>query len=176
MKDKGNDGSGNIPERDLWETKQELWDKLNEQYQFTFDCCASKDNTKCQYWSEDFINHIDMLILRTCWMNPPFSKARSMFEHFFKFTNKGVCIFRCDNLETKIWQEVILKNASWIFIPKGRYSYTPFDVIIRTNGKEGCRFPSALIGFNVEPPKDIEGTLLITTQSEDSGKFKGGSQ
>ena len=31
---KGNNGKGNIPERDLWETPQELWDKLNKQYNF----------------------------------------------------------------------------------------------------------------------------------------------
>ena len=32
MVNQGNDGKGNIPERDLWETKQELFDKLNNQY------------------------------------------------------------------------------------------------------------------------------------------------
>jgi hypothetical protein len=92
-------------------------------------------------------------------MNPPFSKALEMFRHFFKVVNKGVAIYRCDNFETKIWQDVIFSNASWVFIPKGRVSYTPFEVG-NMRGGNGTRFPSALIGFNVEPPKNIEGKLL----------------
>jgi hypothetical protein len=158
MKGKGNDGKGDIPERDLWRTKQELWNYLDKQYHFGFDCCANEENSKCVEFSSDFEKCEN--ILRVCWMNPPFSKAREMFEHFFKVVKEGVCIFRCDNMETKVWQEVILKNADWIFIPKGRWSYTPFDAIIRTNGNEGCRFPSALIGLGVEPIKDIEGITL----------------
>lgn len=86
-------------------------------------------------------------------MNPPFSKAQEMFEQFFKVVSKGVAIYRCDNMETKVWQEVILKNAGWIFIPNTRIRYTGME-------GNGSRFPSALIGLNVEPPKDIEGTTL----------------
>ena len=86
-------------------------------------------------------------------MNPPFSKAFKMFEHFFKVVNKGVCIYRCDNMETKVWQDIILPNASWIFIPNKRIKYEGHE------GK-GSRFPSALIGFNVEPPKNINGVVL----------------
>ena len=155
---KGNDGTGNVAERDDWQTPNELFVNLNTQYRFSFDCCASMNNTKCYYFSKNF-EGTSKIELRNaiCWMNPPFSKAHIMFEHFFKVVTQGVCIYRCDNMETKIWQEVILKNASWIFIPKGRISY---------EGKEGkrSRFPSALIGFNVEPPKDlkIEGKLLFT--------------
>ena len=93
-------------------------------------------------------------------MNPPFSKAKEMFKHFFEVVNHGVAIYRCDNLETSLWQDIILKYATWIFIPKGRISY---------EGKigKGFRFPSALIGFNVEPPKDIEGYTLIVHEVKD---------
>ena len=56
-------------------------------------------------------------------------------------------------METKIWQDVIMPKADWIFIPRGRISY---------EGKigKGSRFPSALIGFNVEEPENMEGWLL----------------
>jgi len=43
---KGNNGSGNIEERDVWQTPKELFDKLNQQYSFELDCCASENNTK----------------------------------------------------------------------------------------------------------------------------------
>ena len=148
---KGNNGEGNIPERDVWETPQKLWDQLNEQYNFTFDCCASANNNKCERYTECFT--IMSKIPFVCWMNPPFSKAYAMFEHFFKEVYEGVAIFRCDNMETKLWQEIILKNASWVFIPKGRICYEGMK------GK-GSRFPSALIGFNVDKPKELEGFCL----------------
>jgi site-specific DNA-methyltransferase (adenine-specific) len=143
-----------IKDRDSWETPKELWNKLNEQYNFWIDCCANKSNHKCNRYYEifedcDFIH--DNLV---CWMNPPFSKAYTMFEHFFKVINKGVAIYRCDNMETKVWQKIILPNSSWIFI---------FNKRIQYEGQEGkgSRFPSALFGFNVPPPKLTNGVLLI---------------
>lgn len=160
----GNDGTGNIEARDNWQTPDWLFDCLNVKNNFNFDCCAEKKNSKCKYWSEDFLDEKQNLDECTCWMNPPFSKALHMFDKFFKIAKRGVCIYRCDNMETKIWQDIILKHATWIFIPKGRISY---------EGKvgKGSRFPSALIGFNVKPPKDIEGaTLSVQIASQEKKK------
>ena len=155
---KGNDGTGNIPERDTWETPQALWDELNKQYKFTFDCCADKKNTKCKSYCTNFAGLVIGCFTiydkdEKCWMNPPFSKAYDMFEHFFKVVTKGVAIYRCDNMETAIWQDVILKGADWVFIPKGRISY---------EGKvgKGSRFPSALIGKGVPVPNLTNGIIL----------------
>ena len=149
---KANDGTGNNPSRDEWQTPQWLFDKLNNQYSFSFDCCASKKNTKCVEYSNDFEKR--SFVSGVCWMNPPFSNVGAMFEKFFDIINDGVAIYRCDNFETKVWQEKIFPNASWVFIPNKRIVYEGQD------GK-GARFPSALIGKNVDPPKELEGTLLI---------------
>jgi len=166
---KGNDGTGNITERDLWQTNQELFDKLNKQYNFVFDCCASSRNTKCKSFTIDFEGEFELDNWGVCWMNPPFSKAKEMFKHFFNVVEKGVCIYRCDNLETRIWQDIIFKHANWILIPKGRVSYKSFEY--KRKEGTGSRFPSALIGFNVEPPKHVEGTILflyaLTDETED---------
>jgi len=155
---KGNNGKGNIEERDLWQTDQDLWDKLNYQYDFKVDVCANSGNSKCEIYFDKFqeVNEVKL----TSWMNPPFSKARQMFEHFFIVVDKGVAIYRCDNLETYIWQDVIFKNASWILIPKGRWNYNFFEYTREEIKNKGSRFPSALIGFNVEIPIYIEGTIL----------------
>ncbi|MEX1382626.1 DNA N-6-adenine-methyltransferase [Lutibacter sp.] len=163
MKGKGNDGKGNTIERDSWETDNELFDVLDEQYRFLFDCCATGENKKCGLFSNDFLNYKNPYN-DTSWMNPPFSKAKEMFEHFFKIIKKGVAIFRCDNMETKVWQEIILKNADWIFIPKGRFSYTCYDY--KPDTRSGTRFPSALIGLGVEPPKELEGITLSTVKEK----------
>lgn len=154
---KGNNGKGNNEKRDLWETPKELFNLLDLQYEIEFDCCANLENRKVEFFSSEFEKldetHINNFM---CWMNPPFSKSLEMFKHFFKIVKTGVAIYRCDNMETKVWQEVILKNATWVFIPKGRVKYEGFE-------GNSSRFPSALIGFNVDPPKNIEGNLLFTS-------------
>ena len=149
---KETNGKGNIPERDEWETPRKLFDKLNQQYNFNYDCCCNLNNTKCANGSRDFLStSFGEGVIN--WMNPPFSKSFEMFKHFFKVVNKGVAIYRCDNIETKVWQDIIFPNCSWVFIPKGRICYEGMK------GK-GSRFPSALIGLNVQPPKNIQGKVL----------------
>lgn len=149
---KANNGKGNNSSRDEWETPSWIFDPLMKQYGFEFDCCATKENKKTRHFSNDFLNHNGRFV-NVAWMNPPFSKASTMFKHFFKIVGKGVAIYRCDNFETKIWQEIIFSNADWIFIPDKRVSYKGLD-------GDGARFPSALIGIGVKPPKKINGCLL----------------
>jgi len=33
---------------EVWETPQDFFDKLNEEFHFTLDPCASADNAKCE--------------------------------------------------------------------------------------------------------------------------------
>lgn len=149
---KANNGKGNNASRDMWETPQWLFNTLDKQYKFKFDCCATKENKKTQFYSNAFekLRFIDGV--RMAWMNPPFSKAYEMFKHFFDVVY-GVAIYRCDNFETKIWQQLIFPNTSWIFISNKRIIYESMQ------GK-GSRFPSALIGFNVPKPIGLQGTIL----------------
>lgn len=152
---KGNNGKGNVIERDEWETPNELFTKLHSQYNFIFDCCAREENSKTEFFPKDFLNITKQdLYFAKCWINPPFSKAKEMLEHFFKVVYVGIGIYRADNFETKIWQNIIFKNAHWVFILKGRVNY---------EGMKGssCRFPSALFGINCEPPKNIDGQILF---------------
>lgn len=152
---KANNGTGNTPERDDWRTPRDLFNELNKHYSFTFDCCADANNHLCAKWSSDFANERVDMSQHVCWMNPPFSKAHEMFDVFIQKELCGVCIYRCDNLETALWQK-ILKHASWVYFIEGRVNY---------EGKvgKGSRFPSALIGFNVQIPYlQIRGSLVTT--------------
>ncbi len=97
---KATNGKGNNPSRDGWETPQWLFDKINKQYQFTFDCCATEENTKCGRHTDD-LSKLEYPTTMS-WMNPPFSQAYDMFELFFGIVHRGVAIYRCDNMETKV--------------------------------------------------------------------------
>lgn len=154
---KGDNGKGNNPLRDGWKTPSELFNLLNEQYKFKFDCCATNKDMKCLDFSSNFesIN----IIKKMAWMNPPFSIAWRMFEHYFKVIEQGVAIYRCDNFETGLWQKVIFPKCSWAFIPSRRVYYEGLDGVVR--------FPSALIGLNVDCPKEINGVILEVMHRED---------
>ena len=153
---KANNGKGNNESRDTWETPKWLFDILNKQYRFTFDCCTSPLNRKTQNYSDNFQRE-DYYGAKKAWMNPPFSKAYIMFKRFIKLSYSGVAIYRCDNPETKIWQQIIFPNCSWIFIPDKRIAYEGME-------GNGSRFPSALIGFKVEKPTGLQGTILDIPQ------------
>jgi hypothetical protein len=160
---KANNGTGNIAERDDWETPNFIMDAIN--LHFERDLCATEKNTKCQKYCIDFLKfRKEDLKYEVCWMNPPFSKAYEMFTHFFNVVNFGVAIYRCDNMETKVWQNVILQHADWVFIPKGRitYSYNP-----NLRDGKGCRFPSALIGIGLKPNIKMRGTFLYLREGND---------
>lgn len=67
-----------------WETPQELFDKLDAEYHFDVDVCATQENAKCAryYTRED-----DGLIQEwhgTCWMNPP------VWQRYTKMDGKGI--------------------------------------------------------------------------------------
>ncbi|MHA1827921.1 MAG: hypothetical protein ACTSX6_04655 [Candidatus Heimdallarchaeaceae archaeon] len=51
---KANNGKGNNPLRDGWRTPSEIFDPLNQQYKFTYDCCANGKDNKCKSWSSNF--------------------------------------------------------------------------------------------------------------------------
>jgi len=155
VKNTGNNRKGNTPLRDNWQTPKELFNILDKQYKFTFDCCSNGKDKKCDSWTSNFEMYTEGIEeYYTHWMNPPFSIAWKMFEQFFKVVKKGVAIYRCDNMESGLWQKIIFLNCDWVFIPKGRISYEGID------GK-GARFPSALIGIGVDIPKGMEGTTLL---------------
>lgn len=149
---KTNNGSGKNELRDSWETPQWLFNKLHKQFKFELDCCASGENTKCTDYHDNFLV-FENPMKKIAWMNPPFSKSLEMFKHFFKVVKKGVAIYRCDNMETKVWQQIILPNASWVFIPNKRIAYEGLE-------GSGSRFPSALIGFNVPLIESLVGITL----------------
>lgn len=44
---------------DLWATPQDFFDRLNEEFNFTLDPCATKENAKCKNF---FTKEIDGLL------------------------------------------------------------------------------------------------------------------
>lgn len=59
----------------VWETPQNLFDKLNEEYKFTLDVCALPKNAKCdKYYTPEIDGLVQDWEGNICWMNPPYNK------------------------------------------------------------------------------------------------------
>jgi site-specific DNA-methyltransferase (adenine-specific) len=66
-----------------WETPPEIFDPLNEEFNFQLDAAASKENTKCLCYSTDGIN--EPWGSGPVWLNPPYDA-----KNLAKFTLKAL--------------------------------------------------------------------------------------
>ncbi len=61
---------------DQWATPQDLFDRLNQVYNFTLDVCASDWNHKCdKYFTVDDDGLLQDWGAEVCWMNPPYGRT-----------------------------------------------------------------------------------------------------
>ena len=68
--------------KDDWETPQELFDKLDEEFRFTLDPCASPDNAKCsKYFTKEDDGLTQSWRGHTVFMNPPYGRQITDWCH-----------------------------------------------------------------------------------------------
>jgi len=150
---------------DDWETPKELYNKLNEEFNFRFDPCPIKpsfDGLKVEWANSNFIN-------------PPYE--RSLKEAFirkaFEESKKGnLCVMLLPvSTSTKIFHEIIYPNAEIRFL-KGRVKFkgtnTKGEYVYDKTGQHD----SMLVIFH---PKKKE-KLRIDLRTFNSGKKVGKEQ
>lgn len=59
---------------DLWTTPQDFFDKLDEEFHFTLDVCATVDNHKCDTFFTKETDGLKQDWKGTVWMNPPYGR------------------------------------------------------------------------------------------------------
>ncbi len=131
---------------DDWETPQDLFDKLDKEFHFTLDVCASDINYKCNkyYTKEDnALNH--NWKNNICWMNCPYSrKLQPLFiEKASKTAKNGFTVVALlpARTDTKAFHKYIYKqlNVEIRFI-KGRVKFV--------GAKYTAPFPNMIVIFN----------------------------
>lgn len=61
---------------DEWETPQDIFDKLDEEFHFTLDVCATKENAKCgKYFTKEDNGLSQDWEDETVWCNPPYGRS-----------------------------------------------------------------------------------------------------
>ena len=130
-----------------WETPQDLFDKLNQEFKFTLDVCALPENAKC----DQFYTPEDDGLLQpwdgVCWMNPPYGRTiRHWVEKAYTSSLMGatvVCLLPA-RTDTRWFHDFCTKGE--IRFIKGRLKFgghknnAPFPsmiVIFKTRGNDG---------------------------------------
>ena len=127
-----------------WNTPDDLYNTLDNEFNFTLDPCTNSLNNKCdkfytekengliQDWSKDIV-----------FMNPPYGRQISQWiEKAYNESLKGskvVCLIP-SRTDTKYWHDFIFNKASEVRFIKGRLKFG--------DSKNSAPFPSAIIVYD----------------------------
>lgn len=151
---------------DSWQTPQWLYDELNEEFNFDIDLCATKENSKCERFYDDYLKGIfykkeydshlklnwegpyinsdysNIMSERypglTCFMNPPYSNPKPFIEKAWEESKHCliVCLVKVDS-STKWWS---------IFYDANKFEERP-----------GCKIRLLPKRIKFDPPTGWEG-------------------
>lgn len=126
-----------------WETPQELFDQLNNEFNFQFDVCASKENAKVgRFWrkDDDGLSKNWKEIKGWKWMNPPYGREIGKWVKKAAESGKTVCLLPA-RTDTRWFHEYIYQtyDAVEIRFIKGRLKFG--------NSKNSAPFPSMIVIF-----------------------------
>ena len=107
---------------DLWATPQDFFDRLNAEFDFDIDVCASPNNAKCERY---FTKEQDGLSRSwggiTCWCNPPYGRevGKWVQKAYLSSKNEGstVVMLLPARTDTKWFHEYIYNQ----FCPVPKY-------------------------------------------------------
>lgn len=123
---------------DLWATPQDFFEKMNEEFGFNLDVCATKENAKCDRF---FTINDDGLSKdwggAVCWCNPPY--GREIGKWVKKASESDFCVMLLPaRTDTRWFHDYIYGKAEIRFL-KGRLKFG--------ESKNAAPFPSMIIIF-----------------------------
>lgn len=123
-----------------WSTPQTLFNKLDEEFNFTVDVCALESNRKCgTYFSPEVDGLSQNWATGRCWMNPPYGREISawMKKAFDSAMNGALVVALVPNRSNAPWwHDYVMKADEIRFIRKK----VPF-----TGEKKGVPFFGSVI-------------------------------
>ena len=125
-KKKQNDSSDDTNKYDSWATPQYLFDELDEQFHFTVDVCATKNNANCKkYYSRKQNGLKQTWEEQVCWCNPPYGHGEidKWMKKSYESSLTGatvVCLVPSSTC-TRWWHDYCMKGEIWFI--KGRVKF-----------------------------------------------------
>ena len=125
----------------VWETPQDLFDKLNAEFHFDLDVCALPENAKCEKYYTPEDDGLSQPWNGICWCNPPYGRTIGKWvqKAYETFAGGGTVVMLLPaRTDTKWFHEYIYNKAEIRFI-KGRLKFG--------NSKNAAPFPSMIVVF-----------------------------
>ena len=138
-----------------WETPVVFFNKLNEDYGFTLDPCATSGTAKCpQYFTKDDDGLSKDWGGNVVFMNPPYGRVikdwvRKAWQEGTKPDTTVVCLVPA-RTDTRWWHDYCMKAEKAYFV-KGRLKFG--------NSSNSAPFPSAVVVFNSKDNPPSLGTM-----------------
>ena len=110
---------------DLWETPQDLFDKVNAEFGFTLDVCALPENAKCEKFYSPAEDGLSQPWTGVCWCNPPYGRqiGKWVRKAFFSSVEGATVVMLLPaRTDTKWFHDYILHRAE-VRVLKGRLKF-----------------------------------------------------
>ena len=126
---------------DLWSTPQEFFDKLNDEFCFTLDPCATEENHKCdKYYTKEQDGLLQDWKDEIVFCNPPYGReiGKWVKKAYESRGSKPIVMLLPERTDTKWFHNYIYTYAEIRFI-KGRLKFG--------DSKNSAPFPSMVVIF-----------------------------
>jgi site-specific DNA-methyltransferase (adenine-specific) len=145
---------------DEWATPNDFFDRLDVEFGFTIDVCASFENRKCDQFYDRTDNGLAQRWAGTCWMNPPYGREISAWIRKAREASQEgatvVCLIPV-RTDTAYWHDDVMRAAEIRFV-RGRMNFDG-DAASGHNAP----FPSAVVVF---VPGHV-GAPVVSTMERD---------
>lgn len=136
---------------DLWATPQDFFNRLNDEFCFDVDVCASPENAKCDIF---FTKEQDGLSQswgkNICWCNPPYGREIGKWVKKAYISSEDedstVVMLLPARTDTKWFHEYIYNKSEIRFI-KGRLKFG--------DSKNSAPFPSMVVVFRPQQKENV---------------------
>lgn len=126
---------------DMWETPQDFFDRLNAEFWFTCDVCATKENVKCEHYFTKEQDGLKQEWTGVCWCNPPYGRMVGKWVQKAAESKCTVVMLLPARTDTRWFHDLIYKKAEVRFL-RGRLKFG--------GCKDAAPFPSMVVIFRQE--------------------------
>lgn len=142
--------------KDDWGTPQELYDRLNKEFNFTLDACASTYNYKCdKYYTKEQDGLNKSWKGETVFCNPPYSREGGQAKWIEKCYKEAkehditVVALLPARTDTRVFHNFVIGKAEIRFI-KGRVKFEDEN----RKAKDAAPFPSMIAVYHGNQDSD----------------------
>lgn len=123
-----------------WETPQDFFDRLDEEFHFTLDAAATSENAKCRQYYTLQDNALWQRWTGVVWCNPPYGRLIGKFvRRGFEAAQEGATVVMLipARTDTRYWHNFVMKAKEIRFV-RGRLYFSD-------SGR--APFPNAVVVF-----------------------------